>query len=59
MPPEATLATPALPPAPAERRALLSDAAALLLRAAAPERRHLLHGTLFLALAAGLRRWGR
>jgi ATP-binding cassette subfamily B multidrug efflux pump len=58
MPPEASLATPALPPAPVERRALLSDAAALLLRAAAPERRHLLHGTLFLALAAGLEALG-
>ena len=52
------LATPGLPAAPAGRRALLGDAAALLLRAAAPERRHLLHGIAWLLLAAGLEALG-
>ncbi len=47
-----------LPPAPARRRALLGDAAALLLRAAAPERRHLLHAIAWLMLAAGLEALG-
>jgi ATP-binding cassette subfamily B multidrug efflux pump len=47
-----------LPTAPAKRRALLGDAAALLLRAAAPERRHLLHAIAWLMLAAGLEALG-
>ncbi|MBA3774498.1 MAG: ATP-binding cassette domain-containing protein [Ramlibacter sp.] len=34
------------------------DAAALLVRAASPERRHLVHGILWLALAAGLEAMG-
>ncbi len=47
-----------LPPAPAKRRALLGDAAALLVRAAAPERRHLWHGIAWLIVAAGLEALG-
>ena len=57
MQPEAITA-PALPEPPARRRALFSDAAALLLRAAAPERRHLLHGVAWLLAAAGLEALG-
>ena len=43
---------------PAARRKLLGDAAALLVRAAAPERRHLLRGVAWLVLAAGLEALG-
>jgi ATP-binding cassette subfamily B multidrug efflux pump len=57
MQPDAMTAA-ALPPAPAGRRALFGDAAALLLRAAAPERRHLLHAVAWLLLAAGLEALG-
>ena len=39
-----SLATPALPVEPAQRRQLVGDAAALLLRAASAEKRHLVHG---------------
>jgi ATP-binding cassette subfamily B protein/ATP-binding cassette subfamily C protein/ATP-binding cassette subfamily B multidrug efflux pump len=44
--------------APAPRSRLFADAAALLLRAVAPERRHLLAGTAWLMLAAGLEALG-
>jgi ATP-binding cassette subfamily B multidrug efflux pump len=57
MPAEA-IDTPGLPAAPAERRRTLSDAAALLLRAAQPDRKHLNHGLLWLILAAGLEALG-
>jgi ATP-binding cassette subfamily B multidrug efflux pump len=56
--PADSLATPGLPAEPAERRRTLGDAAALLLRAAMPERRHLLHGTAWLLVAAGLEALG-
>lgn len=56
--PADSLAGTALPPAPSTRRALFGDAAALLLRAAAPERRHLVIGILWLAVAAGLETLG-
>ncbi|TFZ06064.1 ABC transporter ATP-binding protein [Ramlibacter henchirensis] len=44
--------------APPRRRALVGDAAALLLKAAAPERRHLVHAIGWLLLAAGLEALG-
>jgi ATP-binding cassette subfamily B multidrug efflux pump len=52
------LATTALPGAPARRRTLLGDASRLLLRAAAPERRHLVLGICWLVVAAGLETLG-
>jgi ATP-binding cassette subfamily B protein/ATP-binding cassette subfamily C protein/ATP-binding cassette subfamily B multidrug efflux pump len=52
--PAESVRTSALPAAPAERRRVIGDAAALLLRAATPERRHLLLGVAWLLLAAGL-----
>jgi len=55
MPPE--LAVPA-PPHQAPRRALLGPAAALLVRAAAPERRQVLLAVAWLVLAAGLEALG-
>ena len=57
MPAESVQARP-LPAQPAQRRRIAGDAAALLLRAATPERRHLLLGTLWLLLAAGLEALG-
>jgi ATP-binding cassette subfamily B protein/ATP-binding cassette subfamily C protein/ATP-binding cassette subfamily B multidrug efflux pump len=54
MPPESTLAAGTAPAARAGRRALFGDAAALLLRAAAPERRQVWHAIAWLVLAAGL-----
>lgn len=57
MPAEA-LSSPS-PQAPAQpRRQVLGDAAALLLRAAAPERRHVWQGIGWLVLAAGLEALG-
>jgi ATP-binding cassette subfamily B multidrug efflux pump len=56
--PADSIASAALPPAPSSRRALFGDAAALLLRAAAPERRHLLVGIAWLVVAAGLEALG-
>jgi ATP-binding cassette subfamily B multidrug efflux pump len=53
-----TLATPGATAPPVPRRTLFGDAAALLLRAAAPERRHILHGIAWLVLAAGLEALG-
>ncbi|MCD6079574.1 MAG: transporter ATP-binding protein, partial [Ramlibacter sp.] len=53
-----SIATPELPAEPAQRRRTLSDAATLLLRAAAPDRRHLVRGTAWLVLAAGLEALG-
>ncbi|HEX2543878.1 MAG TPA: ABC transporter transmembrane domain-containing protein, partial [Ramlibacter sp.] len=53
MPAESTL-----PAAPPERSRYLGTAAALLLRATSPERRHLLHGVGWLMLAAGLEALG-
>ncbi|WP_082521856.1 ABC transporter ATP-binding protein [Ramlibacter sp. Leaf400] len=46
------------PTMPRPRRALLGDAASLLLRAAAPERRHMLQAIGWLLLAAGLEALG-
>ena len=40
--------TARLPAEPVEQRKLLGDAATLLMRAAAPERAHLLHGVVWL-----------
>ena len=40
------------------QRALFSDAASLLLRAAAPERRHVIHGVVWLIVAALLEAFG-
>jgi ATP-binding cassette subfamily B protein/ATP-binding cassette subfamily C protein/ATP-binding cassette subfamily B multidrug efflux pump len=56
--PAESIATPGLPDAPALRRRTLGDAAALLLRAAAPERQHLVRGMAWLLLAAGLEALG-
>jgi ATP-binding cassette, subfamily B, multidrug efflux pump len=50
--PADSIAAPGPAAAASPRRALVSDAAALLLRAAAPERRHLMLGTAWLFLAA-------
>jgi ATP-binding cassette subfamily B protein/ATP-binding cassette subfamily C protein/ATP-binding cassette subfamily B multidrug efflux pump len=52
--PAESVRTSTLPAQPAERRRVIGDAAALLLRAALPERRHLLLGIAWLLLAAGL-----
>jgi ATP-binding cassette subfamily B protein/ATP-binding cassette subfamily C protein/ATP-binding cassette subfamily B multidrug efflux pump len=56
--PADSIATPGLPVEPVERRRTLGDAATLLLRAALPERRHLIRGTLWLLAAAGLEALG-
>jgi len=53
-----SIATPAPPLETPPRRRTLGDAATLLLRAAAPERHHLLHGTFWLLVAAGLEALG-
>ncbi len=52
------LASPAVPVEPAQRRRTLGDAAALLLRAARPDKRHLVSGMLWLMLAAALEALG-
>jgi ATP-binding cassette, subfamily B, multidrug efflux pump len=57
MPTEA-VSTASLPAEPVTRRALLGDAVPLLMRAAAPERGHLLRGAAWLLLAAGLEALG-
>ncbi|HWP10524.1 MAG TPA: ABC transporter transmembrane domain-containing protein [Ramlibacter sp.] len=56
--PADSVGTGALPAPAAGRRRLLGDAATLLLRAAAPERAHLLRGAVWLLLAAGLEALG-
>jgi ATP-binding cassette subfamily B protein/ATP-binding cassette subfamily C protein/ATP-binding cassette subfamily B multidrug efflux pump len=53
MPAEA-ITTTGLPSEPKERRRTLGDAATLLLRAAAPDRTHLVWGIVWLLAAAGL-----
>jgi ATP-binding cassette subfamily B multidrug efflux pump len=53
-----SIATPGLPVEPVEHRRLLGDAATLLLRAASPERRHLIHGMAWLLVAAFLEALG-
>jgi ATP-binding cassette, subfamily B, multidrug efflux pump len=58
MPPTDSLAAPALPAEPAQRRQLVGDAAALLLRAASADKRHLAHGLAWLLAAAGLEALG-
>jgi len=52
------LSTTAMTAQPAARRRLLNDAASLLVRAAAPERRHLWWGVLGLLVAAALEALG-
>jgi ATP-binding cassette subfamily B protein/ATP-binding cassette subfamily C protein/ATP-binding cassette subfamily B multidrug efflux pump len=56
--PADSIATSTLPSAPRERRRTVGDAASLLLRAAAPERTHLVHGIFWLLIAAGLEALG-
>jgi len=56
--PADSVSTPGLPATSAPRRRVAGEAATLLLRAAAPERRHLVFGTLWLLLAAGLEALG-
>jgi ATP-binding cassette subfamily B protein/ATP-binding cassette subfamily C protein/ATP-binding cassette subfamily B multidrug efflux pump len=56
--PAESLAAGGVAPVPMARRALVSDAAALLLRAAAPERRHLVRGIAWLVVAALLEALG-
>ncbi|HWI83010.1 ABC transporter ATP-binding protein [Ramlibacter sp.] len=56
--PADSVVTAGLPPPPAGRRELFGDAVALLVRAAAPERRHLVRGVAWLLLAAGLEALG-
>ncbi len=56
--PADALTSPAQPAEDLPRRAIFGDAAALLARAAAPERRHLFHAIGWLLLAAGLEALG-
>ncbi|MBG9389659.1 ABC transporter ATP-binding protein [Caenimonas aquaedulcis] len=56
--PADSIAVPGLPAEPVDRRRTVGDAAALLARAAAPDRRHLLHGMFWLLVAAGLEALG-
>jgi len=56
--PADSIANGVLPSEPAQRHRTAGDAAALLLRAAAPERRHLVRGLLWLLAAAGLEALG-
>ena len=56
--PADSIATPVLAPEPAGARRTLGDAATLLLRAAAPDRQHLVRGMLWLLVAAGLEALG-
>jgi ATP-binding cassette, subfamily B, multidrug efflux pump len=56
--PAESLAAPGTAASAIPRRDLFGDAAALLLRAAAPERRHILHAVVWLVLAAGLEALG-
>jgi ATP-binding cassette, subfamily B, multidrug efflux pump len=58
MPTDSIAGTTALPAEPTERRRTIGDAATLLLRAAAPERSHLVRGCLWLLIAAGLEALG-
>jgi ATP-binding cassette subfamily B protein/ATP-binding cassette subfamily C protein/ATP-binding cassette subfamily B multidrug efflux pump len=59
MPAETTTAPEAaLPAAPTERHRTMGDAASLLLRAAAPDRQHLVWGVAWLVVAAGLEALG-
>jgi ATP-binding cassette, subfamily B, multidrug efflux pump len=53
-----SVSTGQLPEPPVARRRMLGDAASLLMRAAAPERGHLLRGVAWLLLAAGLEALG-
>jgi ATP-binding cassette subfamily B multidrug efflux pump len=56
--PAESIRTGQLPAEPADKRRLLGDAARLLMRAAAPERGHVLRGAAWLLLAAGLEALG-
>src|SRR5438105_1574358 len=58
MPADSIVTVTGLPGEPKERRRTLGDAAALLLRAAAPERTHLMHGMFWLLVAASLEALG-
>jgi ATP-binding cassette, subfamily B, multidrug efflux pump len=58
MPVRAPVSAASLPVEPETRRGLLGDAVPLLMRAAAPERGHLLRGVAWLLLAAGLEALG-
>ena len=56
--PAESVSSGTLPSAPAARRRIVGDAAALLLRAGAPERHHVLQAIGWLLLAAGLEALG-
>ncbi|MES2634284.1 MAG: ABC transporter transmembrane domain-containing protein [Pseudomonadota bacterium] len=56
--PVESVATTSLPAEPKARRALVSDAASLLLRSAAPEKSHVIWGTFWLTIAALLEAFG-
>jgi len=58
MPADSIATAAGLPSEPKERRRTFSDAAALLLRAAAPDRTHLIHGIFWLLVAASLEALG-
>jgi len=56
--PSESVAVTGLPAGPKERRRIIGDAASLLLRAAAPDRTHLVHGLVWLMVAAALEALG-
>jgi ATP-binding cassette subfamily B multidrug efflux pump len=56
--PSESLTTPGVVQEPPPRRAVIGEAASLLLRAAAPERHHVIHGVIWLVVAALLEAFG-
>jgi ATP-binding cassette subfamily B multidrug efflux pump len=56
--PSESLTTPGVLQEPPPRRAVIGEAASLLLRAAAPERHHVIHGVIWLVVAALLEAFG-